>query len=260
MRFPFYRAATGGRYPYTNFNNINLDWMLKQLKKIDDIAEIDTELLKEAAAAAKAATQAAQAATAAATAATAAAQDATETAQSALDTAEAAAGNSVSFAEAQTKTAAEKEQARRNSGQHEINGVLGGQITAASDAAAAAQATADSALDSVDRSADLAITIGNTSNTSTLSTVGSLGILSLAVNVSDAIPVNTWTTLGQLPAGVVPVANTIGLGRRGLASTYSPLMARVTTNRNIQVSLDYAFDGAGSTSIRAVIIFAIRRT
>ena len=245
MRFPFYPRATGGRYPNTNFNNVNLDWMLKQLKKIDDI--------KEAAAAAKAATQAAQAATAAATAATAAAQ-------SALDTAEAAADNSVSFAAAQTKTAAEKERARRNSGQHDINVVVAGQITAASEAAAAAQATADSALDSVDRTADLSITIGNASHASTLSVVGSICILSLSVNVTDAIRVNTWTTLGQLPAGVVPVATTLGLGRRGLASTYSPLMARVTTNRNIQVSLDYAFDGTGSTSIRAVIIFAIRRT
>lgn len=290
MRYPFF--TKGGKFPYTNFNNVNLDWMLKQLKKIDDIAEIDTEALKKAAEAAEAATEAAAAATAAAQTATATAEAARQTAQGALDTAEGIADtadsalsaaqaaqttagdaqtaadnaltaveNSVSFVENQSgKTAAEKERARRNSGQHEINIIVDNRITAASESAAAAQATADSALDSVDRSADLSITIGNASNSSTLSTVGSIGILSLSVNVTDAIPVNTWTTLGQLPSGVVPVAITIGLGRRGLASTYSPLMARVTTNRNIQVSLDYAFDGSGSTSIRAVVIFAMRRT
>ena len=225
MRFPFYRQPTGGRYPYTNFNNVNLDWMLKQLKKIDDIAEIDTELLKEAAAAAQAATVAAQAASAAATTATAAARAATETAQNAAE-------NSVSYSEEQDKTAAEKELARRNSGQHAINeyydaliAAINGTASRAATAAAAAQADADralttaaaaqsdasAALTSVDRSADLTITVDNALNSSTFSTVGSIGILYLSVNITEAIPANTWTTVGQLPAGVVPVAVTVAV-------------------------------------------------
>jgi uncharacterized phage infection (PIP) family protein YhgE len=95
------------RFPYTNFDNINLDWILEKIQGLD--LESVTEAADQAEAAAQTATQAAQTATQAAQQAVTTIETVADQAADAVETANAAAaaaGSVESIAEAAQNSAA----------------------------------------------------------------------------------------------------------------------------------------------------------
>lgn len=119
------------RFPYTNLNDINLDWLIKKVRKLsEDVAEINPERMEEVAQQAAAAEQ---------------------TAQNALETAEGVSGIA-----ADAETIARAAQTTANSAADSAQ--------AAGTAAAAAQTTANNAADSAQAAGTAAAAAQTTAN------------------------------------------------------------------------------------------------
>lgn len=282
MRYPFF--TKGGRFPYTNFNNVNLDWMLKQLKKIDDIAEIDSEALKKAAEAAEAATEAAATATAAAQTATATAEAARQTAQGALDTAEGiadtadsalsaaqaaqtTAGNaqtaadnallktltSVSFVENQTgRTAAEKLRARQNIGQETLNTGFQNSLNS--------HTSAIQELNTLTTYSDqLTAQVSTSLWLPRLQKLGGLCFLSLSVNITQNLAANVYTTICTIPNACRPSQNwtaVVSVGS-GANVTNAQLLVNAAGQVRIAPFTAYTYSSGEGLPVRGMMCYPV---